>query len=143
MSAPNHSAGRHSQPSAEPEAEAQRDGQEDLEHAAGERHPAHRRQLAERHLEAEREQQQHHAELGHPLDVVDVADGRPAGERPDDHAGQDVADDQRLAEALREEAAAERGQQHEGEIGDQIHPARYSPITFTTTRLRRCPSNSA
>ena len=62
---------------------------------------------------------------------------------PIDDAGQDVADDQRLAEALREEAAGEGGQQHEGEIGDEIHPARYSPITFTTTRLRRCPSNSA
>ena len=38
MSAPNHSAGRHSQPRRQPEAEAQRDGQDDLQHAAGQRH---------------------------------------------------------------------------------------------------------
>ena len=88
---------------------------------AGERDGADRRELAKRELEAEREQQQHHAELGQLLDVVHVADGRPAGERTDDDAGEDVADDQRLPEALRQKAAREGGEQHEREIGDEIH----------------------
>ena len=48
-------------------------------------------------------------------------DGRAAGERTDHDAGQDVADDQRLPEPLREEAAREGGEQHEGEVGDEGH----------------------
>ena len=88
--------------------------------AADERDGADGRELAERQLEAEREQQQRDAELGQLLDVVDVADRRPAGERTDDDAGEDVADDQRLAEALRQEAAGEGGEQHEREIGDEV-----------------------
>ena len=81
----------------------------------------HRRELAKRHFEAEREQQERHAELRQLLDVMHVGDGQPAGERTDGDAGEDVADDEGLPKALRQEATGERRNQHEREIGDEVH----------------------
>ena len=99
--APNHRAGRHGQPSAEAEAEPQRNGDDDLNGCAAEGDGADRLELAKRQLEPEREQQQRHAEFGKLLDVVDVDDREPAGEWTDDHACEHVPDHQGLTEALR------------------------------------------
>ena len=109
-SAPNHNAGRHAQPSARPRPRPSAIVRTIWIVAPASATVRTGVELAKRELEAEREQQQHHAELGQLLDVVHVADRRPAGERTDDDAGQDVADDQRLPEALRQKAAREGGQ---------------------------------
>ena len=50
-----------------------------------------------------------------------MRDGESAGEWTDHHAGDDVADDERLAEAMRQESAGECGNQHEREVGDEFH----------------------
>ena len=139
MSAPNQSAGRHSHPSTTRRApRPSGDRQDDLNRAADERDRADRRQLAERQLEPQREQQQRDAELGQLLDVVDVADGRPAGERADEHAGEDVPDDQRLPEPLRQVAADQRGEQDEREIGNKFHGRCASAVAVSKTTLVRC-----
>jgi hypothetical protein len=50
------------------------------------------RQLLQSELDADAEQQQNHAHLGGARDQVEVAD-ESERERPDEHAGQEVADD--------------------------------------------------
>jgi hypothetical protein len=52
---------------------------------------------------------------------VRVRDRQSTSERADDDACEHVPDEQRLAEALRQEPAGECRDEHEREIGDQIH----------------------
>jgi hypothetical protein len=79
-------------------------------------------------LQADQEQQQHHAELGevqHRVHLVDrVDEAQP--ERPDQHADQQVAE--HGADALQASASGRRrhgGQQEQGDLGksDVVHDA--------------------
>ena len=72
MSAPNHDRRLPGPAQAPRQAEAERDGQDDLHRRARHRDRSDRRELAERHLEPERKQQQRHAELGQLFDALDV-----------------------------------------------------------------------
>ncbi len=69
----------------------QRAAGEHLRDAEPEDLAAHRPQLARPHLEADEEQEQHHAELGDVQDGVRVAEQAEA-ERPDQQAGAEVAE---------------------------------------------------
>ncbi len=70
----------------------------ELAHAEAEDVALHRREPRQLELEADDEQQQHHPELGDPRHHLRVLDERQA-ERPDRHAGGEVAEDAALPEA--------------------------------------------
>ena len=71
------------------------------------RDPPTARELAERELDAQREQEQDDAELGELGDPLGVAD-EARRERPDDDAGDEVAEDRRLPEPDRDGADDQR-----------------------------------
>ena len=100
---------------------AERGRQGDLQDRPAQRHGAHGREVAERQLQAEREEQECDAELGELFDVAGVGD-REAGREPSDqHAREDVADDQRLAKPAGDVAAGHGREQDEREIREEVH----------------------
>jgi hypothetical protein len=64
------------------EREAKRDGQNDLQRAAGDSDRANGRELSERRLETKREQQQRDANFRELLDPLDVSNGESAWNGP-------------------------------------------------------------
>ena len=109
-----------------PRLDAERDGQDradaeddpDLEQRPRDRDPRNRPELAKRELDAEREQEEDHAEvgeLGDPLCVTDEA-GR---ERTDDDAGNEIAKDCRLPEPNRDDAEDQRHADRDPEVEDE------------------------
>ncbi len=75
-------------------------GEHELGGAQPEDRAPHREQARELELEADQEQQQHDAELGHRQDRLRVAEQADA-ERADDDAGRQIGDDRRRAAARR------------------------------------------
>ena len=100
---------------------AQPDAEQHLDRRAEDGDAAHRAQILERELDAERKEQQRHADLGQECDLVAAADGDAGSVRPDDDAGQDVAHDQRLAQKLRDQPADQRGDDDDGEVRGNAH----------------------
>ncbi|MCY1287514.1 hypothetical protein D9M68_439840 [compost metagenome] len=99
------------------QAHAEHGGDGDLHHRAGNGDGLHREQVLQREVQADAEHQQDHAELGDFLRqrlVGDVA-GR---ERPGQHAGQQVADQRRDAQAVGQ-GAEDEGQDEAGGKGGQ------------------------
>ena len=90
-----------------------------MDDGANERDRPHGCQLTEREFQAERKEQQHDTQLGELLDAPGVFNRWPARERTNHHAGQDVADYQRLFGALRQEPANQRSDKDEREVGDE------------------------
>jgi hypothetical protein len=120
------------EPAGEPPAErdtqsdAEQRRHEDLADRPGHGDVLHRQQVADREVHADPEHQQDHAELGQLRRGPRV--GNDAGrERPDHDARQQVADDRRQAEAVRDDAADEPGPEADGDGLDQrgrvIHPS--------------------
>ena len=68
-------------------------------------------------LHADHEQQQQHAEFGQAVDLGPVLH-QPQRRRPEQDAGENVADDGRLAQALEAEAAQQRRQHDDGDTDD-------------------------
>ena len=67
-----------------------------------------------------------------------VDDRESTGERADEDTREHVSDDQRLTDALRQEAAGERGKQHEREVRDQGHSvAAYTLLAIAATGAHR------
>ena len=92
-----------------------RGGNQHLPAAQAEHQPAHGQQARQRELQPQREQQEHHAELGHHLHgflVVDQAEGAGA----DQHAGGQVPERRRQAQAVEHRQHQRRG----GEDDDQL-----------------------
>ncbi len=83
---------------------AQRDQRYDLECAADQRDPAGPEQVADRQLETNGEEQEDEADIGQRGDRLHVGDGA-RGVRPDDQAGNDEAEDGRLAKPNSDGAA--------------------------------------
>jgi hypothetical protein len=64
-------------------------------------------------MDADREHQQDDADFGHDFESVNVSDSRTWGQRTEDEASKDVAEENRLTEAPREKAADEgSGEDH-------------------------------
>ena len=101
--------------------EADPDHQDDFQERRDERRGADLEELAQAELQAEAEHQEDHPEFGQGLDrvfVVDQSEGR--GVRADDEAGDDVAEDHRLAQAVEEDSDHTRHQHDHGEVLDEI-----------------------
>ena len=64
---------------------------------------------------------QTYADFGQPFNIVNVGDGQAAGIRPEDDAGENVAEDQRLAQALHQQAAEKGGKDKENDICGNAH----------------------
>ncbi len=94
----------------------QRDERGEPGGSAGEREPLHAQEVGQRQLDAEREHQENDADLGQELEGLDVRDHRPRREGPDQEAGEDVAQDQRLAREARERATHDGGEENVGEV---------------------------
>ena len=103
------------------DAEAEPGGQEHLQGRADQGDQLDRLEVLVRELKPQGEQQQCHADLGQPFDVVHRGDGQAAGVRPEDDAGQDVAEDQRLAQPLHEQAAEKGGEDEQDDVGGDSH----------------------
>ena len=100
-------ARRRSSPTRCASARAERGGHRDLHHRARDRDPAHRQQVVEREVQADAEHQQHHADLGQLRGEADVGHEARRG-RPDQHAGQQVADQRRQPQPRRDETEHQR-----------------------------------
>ena len=92
---------------------------EALTQGAGHGHPPHGEQLLEVEVQADAEHQQDDADLGELVRQVLVGD-EARRLRPDDEAGEEVADDGREAEAERHVAADEGRGQAARQRQDQI-----------------------
>jgi hypothetical protein len=90
-----------------------------LHHRAGNRDAADRQQFVEVKLQADAEHQQDDADLGELLRDPDV-DRETRRIRADQRSGQQVTDDRRQAEALRdvaeEEGAAKPGRERQNQV---------------------------
>jgi len=73
----------------------------------------------QRQLEADAEQQQHHADLGQHLDAVHVVD-QPQGARTDEDAGDDVTRDRRHAQTAEQRDDGERRHEDDHEVVEEI-----------------------
>jgi hypothetical protein len=91
-------------------AKDRRDGY--LRHRAGQRDGLHRHQILEREMQADTEHQQDDADFSQFVGKADVGDKAGSG-RTDHHAGEQIADQRRDAEALSDRA------EHKGQ--DQTH----------------------
>ena len=107
---------------------AEQDRQRHLDRRPDEGNPPDRLELLERELQAEGEQQERDADLGQQLDVVGVGDGPANRVRTDEHAGQDVAEDQRLAQRLGDETADQAGHDDDREVCGDPHQQRVAAV---------------
>ncbi len=119
---------RHGEPEDQPAAEppAERDPQPDSEqrdhgdlaHGSRDGDVLDGQQLTDREVDPDPEHQEDHAELGELRGDARIR-GEARGERSQEHAGDDVADDRGQPEAAGDEAADEGGRQAHGDRGDQ------------------------
>src|SRR5206468_3352875 len=93
----------------EEEAEAEGDADRHLERAREQHGRAAGGHLAQVDLEPDHEQEQDQADLRHGLDALLVGDPPEADVRADDHAREEIGDDQRLLEAPRDGGDQRRG----------------------------------
>ena len=96
------------------------DGEDDpdLQQRAGYRDPRDGAELADRELDAEREQEEDDAEVGELGDGLRVAD-EARRERPDDDARDEVAEDRRLPESNRDDAEDQRRRDGDPQVEDE------------------------
>ena len=96
------------------------DGEDDpdLQQSAGYRDPRNGAELADRELDAEREQEEDDAEVGELGDCLRIAD-EARRERPDDDARDEVAEDRRLPESNRDHAEDERRRNGDPQVEDE------------------------
>src|SRR5262249_24738568 len=85
-------------------------GKHDAQRAAEQGHPAHAQEIAQRELDADREHEKDHADLGEELERVHVGHGRAGGEAPDEEPADDVPEDERLPREPRERPADDGGE---------------------------------
>jgi hypothetical protein len=93
----------------------QRHRQRDLQPAPDEHQPPHLHDAAQRELQPDGEEQEHHADLGEEVDGLGLADeSQPVG--ADDDARNHEADDGRQAQSAEQEGDGDRGEQQEQQI---------------------------
>jgi hypothetical protein len=85
------------------EREAERHAQRELQHAGDEHRPAGGEQLLEVELETDDEEQQDEADLGDRFDARLVADQTQPDLRSDQHPGEQIGEQQRLAQPVADE----------------------------------------
>ena len=84
-------------------------------------------QIPQVHLEADLEQQQDHAELGE--DVQDLVGlDNPEQRRPDEHAGDDLGDDRREADAIRDLGSDLRRDDHDQDVEQYRVDVHWRPL---------------
>ena len=106
------------QPSHRPTSDAERRRDQSLRQSAGNGDGADRQQIVEREMEPDAEHQQNDADLGEL--VGDVLVGDIAGrERPDQDAGEQIADQRRELEAMHQYAQGEGEHEADGEGGNE------------------------
>ena len=96
-----------------------RRGERHLEPAADDEHAPETPQLGERELEADREQEQNHPDLGELLDLVGVPDP-PEAARPDEGARHEEAGDGGEAEPVQDEDDREGRPEEHDEIPENV-----------------------
>ncbi len=101
------------------EQRAERRGHRALPDRAGHRDAPHREQVLDVEVQADAEHQQDDADLGQLLGEARVGD-EARRVRPDEQAGQQIADDRRQPEPVRDVAQDERRRQAAGERQDQV-----------------------
>ena len=92
-----------------------------LDDGARNRHAPDRQQIFDVKLQTDAEHQQDHADFGELLRQRAVGD-EARRVRPDDDAGDEIADNRRQPQPLRDEAADQRRDQAAGQRQDQIEP---------------------
>jgi hypothetical protein len=100
---------------------AERDRQGHLHQRPDQGYPLYGRERAQGEVQPDGEEQERHPDLGEQLYVVGGADRGAARVRPDDHAGEDVAEDERQPEAARDDPAHEGGDHDERDVPGYAH----------------------
>ena len=101
----------------QPRAEQRRDHA--LADGAGHRDASHRQQLLDMELQADAEHQQDHADLGELFGHSRIH-RHPGRVRADERAGQQIADNRRKSQPLRDVAEEERAAQARRERKDEV-----------------------
>ncbi|GJD75310.1 hypothetical protein CFIICLFH_3551 [Methylobacterium goesingense] len=102
-------------------------GRHDLHDRTGQRDGAYRHQVLDREVQADAEHQQDDADLGELARELAVADeARRVG--ADEDAREEVADEGRQAQALRQHSADEGEHEAEGDDGDQLCRVRHGSV---------------
>jgi hypothetical protein len=92
--------------------------EENAEGAAEEGHPLHAEEVPHRELDADREHEEHDADLGEEIEGMRVRDRGAWGERADEQPADHVAEDERLAQRPGRGAADHRSEKDEREVGE-------------------------
>ena len=113
-----------------PEQQHQRDADQDLQRRRADRGAVDVLERAQRQVGPDHEQQHQHAELGEDVDGRAVGDQAEA-RGPEHRAGDDVADERRLAQAGEQQAARDRADQ------EQRHRQQIEVLGHRATLLAR------
>ena len=96
-------------------------GQQHLYGRADQGYILDRDQVFARKFKAQGEQQQGHAYFRQFFNLVDVGYGQAAGVGPEQHAGENIAQDQRLTESLHQQAAKKGDENKQNDVGGYTH----------------------
>ena len=106
------------------DAHAERHGDQSLRHRARNGDGAHRQQVLGREVQADAEHQENDADLGELIGDILVGD-EARRERPDEDAGDEIADERRQLEAVRDDAEAEGEHEAERDGGNERRDVRH------------------
>ena len=123
-------------PSASPMRASTSAGDQHLRAAQPEHRLAQHPQARGLQLQADDEQQQHHAQLGEVQDVVDLGD-QPQRPRADDHAGGQIAEDRAQLEPAKHRDGDDGGGQENGGFGEKGHIGRGGTSAWHCRRVAR------
>ena len=121
---PNTRPAPNDQPQSQRHQAAEAVADRDLPHRTGDGDLADRHQVVDRKVQADAEHQQDDADFRQLARQRLVTD-EPRRERPDRHAGQQVADEGRQAQLGRDETAGESHHQAHGNDGDKVGLVRH------------------
>ena len=120
---------------------AQGERQDDADGGHGRRGPADLQELPQVGLQADGEEQQDDPELGEEVDHLDLGIDEPQDRGAEQHAGDELAEDGRLADGLGQGPAELRRAEHDDEEaqelgdGEMVHAARYPSVKSTRGTL--------
>ena len=124
---------RRSSPNSRASAPAEQRGDRHLHQRAGHGDAAHRQQVARREMQADAEHQQDHADLGQLAGQCQVGD-EARRVRPDQHAGEQVADQRRQPQLARDHPQQQCRGQGGNQRGDQRGVVRHPLYVRDTAR---------
>src|SRR5262249_43542883 len=88
-------------------------------------HPAHAQQVAQREFDADREHEEHYTDLGEELERMRVGHGRAGREAADEHAADEITEEDGLTRDPRHAASHDGGDDHPGEVVEELRVGRH------------------